>query len=386
MSAPQNIFKLETFTVEQFRGLRDLQLKGLSRINLFVGSNNSGKSSLLEAIACYCNPLEGFFWLETALRRSGRTFRSSRIEALKWLFPQFHNSTPLRLSESAFTSLRASGEFPIIASRAELGEVEAIRPRRGGRPRQIGETSVESLSASGDMETVRGAELRLSIETSNHFQSTEPQTLHRQLTVWDDQALIRRHPRSAIQLPVASVIASQLLGGNISAETFSNFRKLGLYEEAIGILRQLDDGVREILVLSERGGFGQLYIDHAVSGLTPLSSMGDGLRRALQIAILIPTVKDGILLVDEIESALHVSALTKVFELLINNCKAFNVQLFATTHSLEALDAILGTTLKNTDPELVLFRLETKAQKTSAVRLDEKMLSNLRNELGQEVR
>ena len=44
---------LETLTIHQFRGLRDVELRGLGRFNVLVGLNNSGKTSVLEAIATY---------------------------------------------------------------------------------------------------------------------------------------------------------------------------------------------------------------------------------------------------------------------------------------------------------------------------------------------
>ena len=65
------------------------------------------------------------------------------------------------------------------------------------------------------------------------------------------------------------------------------------------ILRQLDGGVKEVLVLADNGGAGRLYVEHVRTGLTPMSAGGDGMRRALQIAMTIPGVRDGILLVDE---------------------------------------------------------------------------------------
>lgn len=380
------MLNFESFTVERFRGLHGLQLEGLGRINLLVGPNNSGKTSLLESLACYCNPLDGFFWMETALRRSSRTFRSSRLQALRWLFPQSSDSTPLRLSEKSSILLQGTGEYPVTTCKAILEELEVIRPRRrpGMSPRrralEMGSAPAEEAVA------VRGAEFLLKIDRRNGLATSEAGKLQRQLTLWDDQPLFRRNIGDSIHLPQASVIASRMMPDEVSADDFSAFRKLGLYSEAIEIMRQLDPGVREVLVLSEDRGAGQIYVEHAVSGLTPLSSMGDGLRRALEIAITIPKVRDGVLLVDEIESALHVSALTRVFELLVESCKAYNVQLFATTHSLEALDAILGSTLQNNDRDLVFFRLENAAQKTNAVRLDEKTLATVRNELGQEVR
>ena len=41
---------LERLQVKNFRGLRDLEIEGLARINLIGGRNNSGKTSLLEAV------------------------------------------------------------------------------------------------------------------------------------------------------------------------------------------------------------------------------------------------------------------------------------------------------------------------------------------------
>jgi len=36
--------------IERFRGFRELKLDGLGRVNLITGRNNTGKSSLLEAV------------------------------------------------------------------------------------------------------------------------------------------------------------------------------------------------------------------------------------------------------------------------------------------------------------------------------------------------
>ena len=61
-----------------------------------------------------------------------------------------------------------------------------------------------------------------------------------------------------------------------------------------------------------------------------------------------------------------------------------NVQLFATTHSLETVDAMLDASDSETD--LVLYRLEKRESQTKAIRLDRETLHIVRDELGQEVR
>ena len=41
---------LENFSVKQFRGIHELKVNGFGDINLIVGDNNSGKTSVLESI------------------------------------------------------------------------------------------------------------------------------------------------------------------------------------------------------------------------------------------------------------------------------------------------------------------------------------------------
>lgn len=41
-----------------FRQLKNVSLQQLGRVNLLVGVNNSGKTTVLEAISTYCRPLD----------------------------------------------------------------------------------------------------------------------------------------------------------------------------------------------------------------------------------------------------------------------------------------------------------------------------------------
>ena len=70
----------DQFTIHTFRGIRDLTLEGLGQVNLLVGMNNSGKTSILEALAVYCqanNPIE---WIRVAQRRDGRSNALARSQ------------------------------------------------------------------------------------------------------------------------------------------------------------------------------------------------------------------------------------------------------------------------------------------------------------------
>ncbi len=44
---------LQSLKIEGFRGFQNFEMANLGRINLLVGKNNSGKTSILEAILIY---------------------------------------------------------------------------------------------------------------------------------------------------------------------------------------------------------------------------------------------------------------------------------------------------------------------------------------------
>ena len=92
----------------------------------------------------------------------------------------------------------------------------------------------------------------------------------------------------------------------------------------------------------------------------PLSSLGDGMRRMLGIAIRAVKARDGWLVLDEVDSGLHFSAMQRLWRWLITYARESNTQVFATTHSSDCVNA-LGW-LHRADPTITesagLFRLE----------------------------
>jgi predicted ATP-dependent endonuclease of OLD family len=165
--------------------------------------------------------------------------------------------------------------------------------------------------------------------------------------------------------------------------------------DVVKLLQQMDNNISDILFLlppdieillppESMSSRFNIYIQHKKLGLAPVSTFGDGIRRLLHIALKLASVKGGILLIDELESTIHTEALQNSFRWLVKWCTEMDVQLFATTHSLEAVDALLEVT--ESDSDLVLYRLEPKEEKTKVVRHDGHRLRRLREELGQEVR
>jgi AAA15 family ATPase/GTPase len=116
----------------------------------------------------------------------------------------------------------------------------------------------------------------------------------------------------------------------------------------------------------------------------PISVLGDGFRRALAIALSIPRARGGLLLVDEIETALYVSFLHKLFSWLLRACENFGVQLFATTHSLEAVTAMVNATPSNVAEGITAYHLSSLGE--ASKRYSSEMLARLVTDRGLDIR
>jgi len=128
---------------------------------------------------------------------------------------------------------------------------------------------------------------------------------------------------------------------HIMDNTFHNIiKKHEITQEVVNLLKIFDEDIINLKIIQDGHRVIQT-IDHARLGSMPLSTYGDGIKKVIALANGIVGAKDGVLLVDEIETSIHEGIMKKVFSWLVEACKKFNVQLFLTTHSIEAVDKLL---------------------------------------------
>jgi len=373
---------LESITIHQFRGLRDLELKDLGLVNLFVGINNSGKTSVLEALSIYCHPRNMRTWFNIALQREQeiKVSRTPSIDALTWLFT--HSSTLNKTElEKPTIEISSTGVYSVKKLIATYEEMEKIGLSEK-RTRKIFMGIKEPALENDDVPLVKkGIDLKIKI-----FEDTLISPTVEKIQLWRGESLsLSTKSKPSLQTTVVTPSSHRSDIGQfklLSEAIFQNFKS-----DVVKLLQQMDSNISDIEILLSPGTINpqfNIYIKHKKLGIVPVSTFGDGIRRLLHIALKLASVQGGILLIDEIESTIHTEALQNSFKWLVKWCIEMNVQLFATTHSLEAVDALLGVT--ESDSDLVLYRLEPKESQTSVVRHDGYRLRRLREELGQEVR
>ena len=278
------------------------------------------------------------------------------------------------------------GKFPLrtlrVTYRDIVGERDPkdVESRRNARRRE--EEDV------GDIQPRRGAEITHDINSDaplSQAHKFENEIIVSQ--VWEDRAAVSdqpRLPRSSVPTETLTPYSYQINRIQVRYQSRNVFdHRKGL---VLDLVQKFDREIEGINVASFRGERPAIYLSHRRLGPMPLSVFGDGIRRAVLLATILPTLKDGgLLLIDEIETGIHVSALERVFAWLTKAARDFRVQIVATTHSLEAVDAI-ALSAPEGQPDLVTFHLDQTEQETRVKRIDGELLLRLRRERGLDVR
>lgn len=388
--------------INGFRGLQGLHLEQCGQVNLLVGGNNSGKTSVLESLLLLAAPVdvrqwEGAVELRSTWPLADMRFRGggvNRLDALSWLFP--HHGEQIG-------SIDLAGGGPVGHIVATAEHIVGEPPDRPVvHPDEHIEASfrrerVRARAGDNEVEPEPEPEPGLVIDVHLDWQNPQPQLFeglhdHFRMVLWETGRSYRvRRKFLGPAVPIAYATPISHRSDGYLATRVSRVLRAKKKDQTIELLRRLDPRVNDLVMVTPEdmessspvpvGSRGAaLHIDYEGTGLVPVHAMGDGMRRALHFATVVADVsRGGVLLVDEIEVGMHTTVLEKVFAWLCEACAQAGVQLFATTHSLEAVDAMLEGT---PDEDLVLYRIKN----SQAKRFDGDLLRTARFQLGQEVR
>jgi AAA15 family ATPase/GTPase len=115
-----------------------------------------------------------------------------------------------------------------------------------------------------------------------------------------------------------------------------------------------------------------------------ITKYGEGLQRVFEIALLMGYSKNGIICIDELDSAIHKSLLRKFTAFIQAAAVEFNVQVFLTTHSKECIDAFVENDYP--DDELTAFALNEKDGKVVCKHLPGNKLKQLVDAINIDIR
>ncbi|MEJ7685064.1 MAG: AAA family ATPase [Segetibacter sp.] len=103
--------------------------------------------------------------------------------------------------------------------------------------------------------------------------------------------------------------------------------------ELVENLKLIESRITDITSFSN----GMVYVDIGAKEMMPSNLMGDGFLKYLSTIVNLHEVKDGLLLIDELDNGLHFTALKNLWKVLLPTAAKYKTQLFITTHSKEAI-------------------------------------------------
>lgn len=338
---------LQSVHIRNFRGLKDLEIKGLGRINLFAGRNNSGKTALLEALSL----LAGAGWPDlafnpTIVRGAEVLVESAAVPGLQVSGGGVRES----LWKPMFHGLDLEEKITVTAEHASLGELllEVDFARQKNVEINVGNLGSKSVASLQD--TLGFA-----------FHSEATGTVTSQAFLDEQGRKVTVYTGDTDPDPKPSFPAVYLGGHGVShirdAVSLGEVRRQKRGALVLAALKIIEPRL-ESTEDNSASGVPMIWGDLGLSELMPLAAMGGGLGRAARLFIGMLHVKGGAVMVDEVENGFHHSVVPKVWEAIDEMSRNFGVQVFGTTHSYECLESAyeaLG------DEGFVLHRIESKA-------------------------
>ena len=348
--------KMESITLERFRVFRDLTIRGLGRVNLITGKNNTGKSSVLEGLRLLANDatpdviydilrhreenieeaeeeghsagpdslfqvsglFHGFPLLSEppepiAISTSGKSSAMSMTMGLDWLSEEFDSDGQYRLVPLG--KLEPDGIAALI--------VETQDTKKAHRLDHFGRYSRPIHRARRSESSNRTRRTRMSCVFVSPYSGERTGVLG---PLWDKIALSDREKDVVEALHIISpqISAVSMVG--------STSRKPTAIVRADNIERPI-----------------------------PLRSFGDGLNRLFGIILSLVNAREGLLLVDEFENGLHHTVQLDVWRTIFQLAQTLDIQVFATSHSWDAVEAFQKAAAEAPE-EGVLIRLARRGE------------------------
>lgn len=295
---------LERLHIQNYRVFNDLKIDQLSRINLIAGKNNSGKTSLLEAVFLLAgggNPKAAIH-----SRGMGSDLGSATGETLwKPMFSELDMDRAIEITGHHKTF----GQLTLKIVLEQLRTAEISLDRTGG---------IDSRALVFRYTGPNGQQFESCIRRKKDSFEIEPIPIH-----------------VAFE---AMILPSEIEDLREAARLLGRLRKHKQGQVLLEALQAVEPRLQSIEDNSA-SGTPMIWGDIGLSELIPLSAMGEGMTRIARPILAIASTPGGVVLVDEIENGLHHSVLPKVWQAVDAAAKQFKTQVFATTHSFECIEA-----------------------------------------------
>lgn len=327
--------------IKNYRCFKDVTVDSLQRFNLIIGANNIGKTSLLEAsfimsgthaeLMLRTNTFRGLPFWPIDFSVSG-AFESP----LNSFFYNFDTGKDIEFfakkgkNEWQKVIIKASAPSSLLISTAGEDSKTSIS---GGVSQGLGSFQYEDSAGKKFSSTIIMSQTPRGIEVK-----------------------IDPAPPSVEFMTI--FINALEISTRDQTERVGKLLAKGQKKELMEILKIIQPNIEDILIIP----IGNMPVIHLAVGLPkplPLPLTGLGMVRILRYFVDIMNAPGGVVLIDEIENGLHWLKANDIWQMIKKAGRNYDVQIFATTHSMECIKA--AHTLFSSDDtyDLGVYRLES---------------------------
>jgi hypothetical protein len=333
-------------SITNFRSFRKLDIGPFGRVNLITGKNNAGKSSLLEAIRIMVTEGSPGTFLDILKYREELDwpFENEKAEIFKPEeilpfcslisgFPDLENSEKafaIQVHDECGTNLNSILFSIVWLNENRLSRAVIENPKMYRYPAIIIDLPKRDKS--------------IIIE--------EPWQLRR----------IYREPGDAALKPCILLNPSDSKETGQLGALWDKIALTDVEDEVIRGMRIISPDIQKISMIgSDTATRSRKAIAKSSRYERPvlLRNFGDGANRLFGLVLSLACARGGVLLVDEIENGFHYSILPDVWRAIFRLASDLNVQVFATTHNWDCIDAFRIAASEHPE-EGVLARLTVK--------------------------
>lgn len=308
--------------IQNFRCFKDLEVKGFKKVNLIGGQNNIGKTSLLEALALYFYPnASGVVRLKEVRKKTQDDLKKSPQDA--WLdFFYSLNYTDNISIDGCLNSHDHKLRFSVY----------------DGIPPGIFEDVFEDIQITDIAEKI----MNLYLEEGTPRSTLEIEHVYNKSNRFKRYVIATTtgpfSPDLTRKQRIPLLSSSDRLSNEQIARKYDRIDFEGKGKEVLKILQTLDESIEGLRTYSHIEPTLYVQTKTQKRGL-PITLFGDAIYRTTVIALELLSQENPVLFIDEIENGIHHTNQQKVWQALFHLSNQLNTMIFATTHSLEMIQA-----------------------------------------------
>lgn len=309
--------KSQYINIKKFRCFKELKVNAFKRVNLIGGKNNAGKTSLLEALLIYFYPIpQSIIALKRIRKESSEAIKKEPKDAWNNFFYN-QNIEDVVSIDGYFESLR---EKSITMSVSQSLQHKIFDDDNDEDTKKF----FDSISQAGSPVATLEIQQKLN----------EEQSIKRNL-VASHAGLMSDFPEG-FSIPL--VPSSFFISNKEIAQQYDKIDYDGKSEEVVKILKILDPSIKSLRTFSFIEPTLYIQTETQTRGL-PISLFGDAVYRVTAIILELLNKEHNVLFIDEIENGIHYTNQQSFWQGLFSLAEELDTLIFATTHSLEMIQA-----------------------------------------------